>query len=135
MTAKEYLGQLPALKEDIRRAEEKAKEIEARISSGKAMRYDAIRVQTSPENTFENEMLKHVEILQRVEKMREEYENLYSRITRELDSLEPKYRRALKFRYLDGRSVTWIANRMHYTVEHTYHILADGRREFTEKYL
>ena len=135
MNAREYLLQLQALKEDIHRLEERIREIDAEMCSPGAVRYDAIRVQSAPENKLENNIDRKEVLKERLTKKQREYDRLYMEISDRLDSLEIKHRRALKFYYLDHRSITWIAGRMHYSREYVYQILSDARHELEMRYL
>ena len=130
MDAKQYLSQLRALKEDIRRIEARIFEKETVIQSPGTVRYDKLNVQTSPENQFENQIVQITMAKEKLLEKRVEYETMYLRIMNQIDSLKPNHRRVLKYYYVDGKRVNEICRLMHYSRDRMYHVLSDARREF-----
>ena len=135
MTAKEYLSQVRALREDIERISQEISAREAAIRSAGAVRYDEVRVQTSPMNRQEEMIVRNFEEKERLLKLQEAYSAKYLEIISRLDQMEGQYRRILEFYYLDGRGIRWISERMHYTPESVYTLLWKARKMFEEKFL
>ena len=136
MDARKYLQQLQALKEDIKRTEDKIKELDAKLASPGALRYDKVRVQSSPVNQMEEGVIGKAQVLERLEKLKDRYISQYVTIMQQIDGMENQtFRRALKYVYVDGMTIRKAAKKLKYSEDWTYHILARAREAFGKKYL
>lgn len=135
MKARDYLSQLSSLKEDIRRTEERIREVNALLTSPGAVRYDKVNVQTSPENIMENTIVRKIAAVQKLEDLKSAYQEKYIRIMTQIDGIEDvKLRRILKYRYVDGKSVSYISRHMHYSIDWTWKLLSLAHKAFEIKY-
>lgn len=117
MTAKEYLSQARLLATKITRAEEQILAMRTEIEGVKAIRYDKVRVQTSPNpDTLADYLAKIEEAEGRARALKLEYIETYEKIRRQIDTITPPlYQQVLAYRYLDGWSLSRIARKLNYT--------------------
>lgn len=136
VNAKKYLMQLRTLVLDIRRVRETIEAIDNRMRHLGSMRYDVPRVQSSGAGGVESDLDRKEKALQRLHDLEAEYLEKYATIMKQLDALpDPLQREVLKRYYVDAKPMREIAMHMHYSEDWTYHIFADGQREFYALYL
>lgn len=136
MTAKEYLQQLPYFRQMIRRTENQIAEIRALAESTGAIRYDKVRVQTSPVDTLAEYAARLEEVEQDALRIKARYYVIYNTIQQQIDAVLPdKYRVILAMRYLDGLPLRKIANELSYTYEYTINLHGKALQQFAKMYL
>ena len=138
MRAKEYLRQLPEARKALECRMNHIKELKANISYMKGMRYDAVRVQTSPSG--ESLPQKQVEELADMERQllaeMVKYHKLRYKITREIEQLpDERFREVLILRYVEGMSLREVAEKMGYSQDRIKHIHGYSLLSFTQMHL
>lgn len=137
MTAKEYLSQIRKAEIMIRiRAQElqKLKEDTAYIS---AIRYDKVRVQTSPDGSgiskaVEDSVSLQLEIEKRIQRLTKKRHDIITQI----EGLEnPNYIELLKLKYIDDERFEAIACSMGYSYGRIVHMHGEALQAFGRKYL
>ena len=137
MTPKEYLGQVPILRRQMQRTAEKIAEIETTMQSVRAIRYDKINVQSSPDDDqLATEMIRLEAAREMLIQQSADYAVIYATIRSQIDQMQPiLYRNILAMRYLDEMPWHKIAAATSYS--DTYIRNAHGRalQEFGRRFL
>lgn len=137
MTAKEYLSQIRKAEIMIRiRAEElqKLKENTAYIS---AIRYDKVRVQTSPggsgiSKAVEESVSLQLDIEKRIRKLTKKRHEIINQIEQ---MKNPNHVEVLKLRYIDGERFEAIACSMGYSYDHIIRMHGEALQAFGRMFL
>lgn len=138
MTAKEYLGQIRKAEIMIRiRAQElqKLKEDTAYIS---AIRYDKVRVQTSPDGgsgfskAVEESVSLQLEIEKRIQQLTKKRHDIITQIER---MRNPNHIELLKLRYIDNERFESIACSMGYSYDHIIRMHGEALQAFGRMFL
>lgn len=136
MRAKQYLGQLKNIKNDIGRIRMQILDIDMKLKSPGALRYDKDPVQTSPSNQMEEQIVRLVEMKDRLLQKENAYREKFMLINEQLDSLEnPLHREILKQFFLEQKKIWKIAIDMDYSQQHIYNHFSIALSEFEDKYL
>lgn len=135
MTPKQYLMQAIVLKQMIDRTEAKIFEIRSKMQGLGSMRYDKVNVQSSPEDKMASYIDRIVEFEKNEHELLKYYTLAYHRIQTQIDGMErPIYRQILAYRYLDGLSITEIAEKMSYDRKYISDLHGYALREFGDQY-
>ena len=106
---------------DIRRRELRACLLPAAIV------YDKDRVQTTPDDMMADTMADVVDLDAQIEILQRQRARQIRRIGKALDMLEDSREKAiLEAYYIGQKSMTDIADRMNYSLQHTYRLKRDG---------
>lgn len=100
MTAKEYLNQLRCLDTKINQKCEELSQLKSTLM-GRGMRYDAERVQTSPQNMQENIILKSADLEDKIDSMIDKYIDEKDLIINQIHQLnDDRYMQILYLHYV-----------------------------------
>lgn len=137
MTAKEYLGQVPTLRRQMRRTAEKVEEIETIMQSVRAIRYDKINVQSSPDDDqLATEMIRLEAAREMLIQQAADYNIIYATIRSQIDQMQPQlYRDLLTMRYLDELSWNKIAAATKYSDAYIRNAHGKALQEFGRRFL
>lgn len=133
MTAKEYLGQLRKLnvrisivREDIMRLRARAEGVSLKISE---------RVQSSPRDTFSENMAKLVDREFELEQLCGVYDDMMRHILDEILEMPNEiYSSILYKRYASGLSLGEIARILHYSHDRVKHLHGEALRAFEQQF-
>lgn len=141
MTVKEYLGKVRRNRQKCRVLRERIEELEHEMSGLKGIRYDKDKVQASPDGKMEK-------IFDQLEVIRARYATAVLRYHLQeekirkqiMDMPNEMHREVLILRYIeeapDGRQLTFdqISERMHKSIEWTWHLHGYALQEFARLY-
>lgn len=133
MTAKEYLGQLRALRHKIDWAESHYRRL---IEMGSAIRYDKPHVKASPEpDGMADRVIKAQKFARKAERYRLELLGLEETIIRQINGLGNRMHTVILLKYyVDGESLAKIADEMHYSYDRIKHMHGEALKIFAGKY-
>lgn len=138
MTAKEYLTQIETLNRRIcRRNAELAELIELKNSIG-GVDYSAGRASSVKkfEAGFENLSIKIIDEGSRIEKDINNLINIKSKIINQIENMNNDiYKDILFYRYVDLRSLGWIADKQGYSYVHTCRLHGWALQAFERQYM
>lgn len=119
MTAKQYLSQVQYLMSKVRRADERIEYLRTEAEGLKGIRYDKLRVQSSPNpDPIADYMAKLEETEEKERQLKLAYINTYDTIRSQIDQIEPQlFQQILAYRYLDGWKLERIADHLHYSYD------------------
>lgn len=119
MTAKQYLSQVQYLMSKVRRADERIEYLRTEAEGLKGIRYDKLRVQSSPNpDPIADYMAKLEEAEEKERQLKLAYINTYDTIRSQIDQIEPQlFQQILAYRYLDGWKLERIADHLHYSYD------------------
>lgn len=104
MKAKQYLGQLKNIKNDIARIKMQVLDIDMRLKSPGALRYDKDPVQVSPTNQLEEQIVRLVTLKDKLIEKENAYCEKFMLINEQLDSMDnPLHREILKQYFLEQK--------------------------------
>ena len=142
MTAKEYLSKIQTYRQMVQTYAERIEELYHEATGVKAIVYDKDRVQVSPENRFEEMMVRIDAEAEKWAKARMRYERETQKRIEQIAGLERNdYVEILRLRYVeldkDGRPMTLeeIACKMHLSFWRTAHLHGEALEAFRRKYL
>ena len=141
MTAKEYLMKIQIHKRSIESIQQKIEMLYNEAAGIKAIVYDKDHVQTSPENRFEEMMIRIDAESRKWVRMRIRYEREVRKRVDQISKLgNPDYSELLMLRYVDlvdgrQRSLEEIAYRMHKSYPRIKHMHGEALEAFRRKYL
>ena len=142
MTAKEYLSKIQTYRQMMEAYSLRIEELYHEATGIKAIVYDKDRVQVSPENRFEQVMVKIDAEVEKWAKARLRYEDEVRKRTEQIAGMErPDYSEILRLRYVeldkDGRPMTLeeISCRMHLSFHRVAHLHGEALEAFRRKYL
>lgn len=141
MTAKEYLMKIQIHKRSIESIQQKIEMLYNEAAGIKAIVYDKDHVQTSPENRFEEMMIRIDAECGKWVRMRIRYEREVRKRVNQINKLgNPDYSELLMLRYVDledgrQRSLEEIAYRMHKSYPRIKHMHGEALEAFRRKYL
>lgn len=141
MTAKEYLMKIQIHKRSIESIQQKIEMLYNEAAGIKAIVYDKDHVQTSPENRFEEMMIRIDAECSKWVRMRIRYEREVRKRVNQINKLgNPDYSELLMLRYVDledgrQRSLEEIAYRMHKSYPRIKHMHGEALEAFRRKYL
>lgn len=134
MSAKEYLLQISAGKARIRRIEENIHRIEVDLTHAKGIRYDTVRVQTSPESVMDRQIAELQELRRKWLTEKTALNRKIMQIQKKIEKLEPRYSELLYRRYVEGLPLWKIADKMGYSDDRIRHIHGEALTAFERKY-
>lgn len=116
MTAKQYLSQVQYLMSKVRRADERIEYLRTEAEGLKGIRYDKLKVQSSPNpDPIADYIAKLEEAEEKERQLKLSYINTYDTIRKQIYQIEPQlYQQILAHRYLDGWKLERIADHLHY---------------------
>lgn len=141
MTAKEYLMKIQIHKRSIESIQQKIEMLYNEAVGIKAIVYDKDHVQTSPDNRFEEMMIRIDAECSKWVRMRIRYEREVRKRVNQINKLgNPDYSELLMLRYVDledgrQRSLEEIAYRMHKSYPRIKHMHGEALEAFRRKYL
>ena len=136
MTAKEYLSKIQADRAILESLEEKIEELRHQATGVKAIVYDKDRVQTTPENRFEEIMARLDAEIEKWTKMKLRYEKEVRKITEQIAGLgRADYVDILRLRYINDMPLSDIADRICLSFGRTAHLHGEALEAFRRKYL
>ena len=137
MRPKEYLSQLRRLRSMALRIGEEIKALEATMTSVKAINYDKVNVQASPENRLEQDIVRKDELLQKLRDLQKDYVEQYTTIHEQINGLHSigLYKDILYLRYVDGKGFRKIAEELNYSFEYIANCHGKALKEFAQQYL
>lgn len=141
MTAKEYLMKIQIHKRSIESIQQKIEMLYNEAAGIKAIVYDKDHVQTSPDNRFEEMMIRIDAECSKWVRMRIRYEREVRKRVNQINKLgNPDYSELLMLRYVDledgrQRSLEEIAYRMHKSYPRIKHMHGEALEAFRRKYL
>lgn len=142
MTAKEYLMKIQIYRRSIESIQQKIEMLYNEAAGIKAIVYDKDHVQTSPENRFEDAMIRIDAESQKWARMRIRYEREVRKRVDQISKLgNPDYSELLMLRYVDlkedgrQRSLEEIAYRMSKSYQRIRHMHGEALEAFRRKYL
>ena len=137
MRPKEYLSQLRRLRSMAQRLDEEIAALDATMTSVKAISYDKVNVQTTPENKLEQDIVRKDELMRKLEDLRDEYIERYMTIHKQIDELQSMglYKDILLLRYVDGKPFWKIAEELNYDLKYITNCHGKALKEFGEQYL
>lgn len=132
MTAKQYLGQINALKKEISRRRRELKEARELAESVGGFDYSAEVVKSSKTgDALERKVLKVVELTEEIENNINGCLNIQKRITAEIEQVQNETLKELLFmRYVEGLRLETIADRLNYSYSRTKHMHGIALLEF-----
>lgn len=132
MTAKEYLGQINALKNKARRKQRELDEVRELATCIGAIDYSKEVVNTTKTgDTIERKVIKIDEVERELKETIEACLNLQHTITREIDLIENETLKELLFmRYVEGMKLEQIATKMNYSFSRVRHLHGIALVEF-----
>lgn len=103
----------------VRRVDERIEYLRAEAEGLKGIRYDKLRVQSSPNPDPIADYIAKLEDAENKERqLKLAYINTYDTIRSQIDQIEPQlYQQILAYRYLDGWSLERIAEILHYSYD------------------
>ena len=135
MTAKEYLSELDTMRQIIESQELELERLYTEASGLRAITYDKDAVQVSPENRFEEMMLRIYElgdeIVEQNTRFRKEYNKRLQMICQMKKS---QYVMVLRKRYIDGKTLKQITKEVNYSYESVKKIHGRALQAFGDKY-
>lgn len=142
MTAKEYLSKIQTYRQMMEAYSLRIEELYHEATGIKAIVYDKDRVQVSPENRFEQVMVRIDAEAEKWAKARMRYEDEVRKRTEQIAGLErPDYSEILHLRYVEldknGRpmSLEEISCKMHLSFYRVAHLHGEALEAFRRKYL
>ena len=133
MTAKQYLGQLRRCTQHIAILEEEIERDRARLESVTIKLSE--KVQSSPRDTFTEQMARIVDKQMQLEAFKEECEQLRQRIIKQiLDMPNGIYSRILFERYVQGKSFRQVSKAISYDYNYTLNLHAKALQDFFVQY-
>lgn len=141
MTAKEYLMKIQIHKRSIESIQQKIEMLYNEAAGIKAIVYDKDHVQTSPDNRFEEMMIRIDAECSKWVRMRIRHEREVRKRVNQINKLgNPDYSELLMLRYVDlddgrQRSLEEIAYRMHKSYPRIKHMHGEALEAFRRKYL
>ena len=142
MTAKEYLSKIQTYRRTMETYAQRIEELYHDAMGIKAIVYDKDRVQVSPENRFEEMMVRIDTVAGRWTKARLKYEAEVLKRVEQINGMDrPDYVEILRLRYIetdkDGRqmSLEEISCRMHLSFYRVAHLHGEALEAFRRKYL
>lgn len=135
--AQRYLGQIAYMRKDVARIALQVEKIRHDVTGLRAIVYDKDRVQVSPVNTFEEQMVRLDEITEAyAEKLAEMHEAIQVREDQIRDMPKAAHREILTERYLRYRkkSLERIADEMHMSHDWVRHLHTEALIAFAEIY-
>lgn len=137
MTAKVYLLQLTRLRHRIRWIHDEIDALRAEAESIRGIRYDKIRVQTSPDpDPLATYLSKLEKETQRLSTTMDRYIVARAKIERQVSDLTPGlYADILYLRYVEGRPLQEVADELNYAYDYVRHAHGHALQAFERKYL
>lgn len=137
MRPKEYLSQLRRLKSMAHRIDEEIKALDATMTSVKAINYDKVNVQATPENRLEADIIRKDELKRKLKDLRDEYYDRYIIICHQIQEMRSMglYKDILTLRYMEGKPFRKIADELNYSFEYIVNCHGKALKEFAEQYL
>lgn len=132
MTAKEYLGQIIALKRTISRKRRELAEAREIAESVGGFDYSQEIVNTSKTgDTLERKVIKIAELTDEINANISGCLNIQKRITEEIEQMQNEtFKELLFMRYVEGLKLTTIADRLCYSYDRTKHLHGVALVEF-----
>lgn len=141
MTAKEYLSKIQTYRRTMNAIAQRIEELYAEAAGVKAIVYDKDRVQVSPENRFEQIMVRLDKEAEKWAKARRRYEKEVRKRTEQIAGMDrPDHAEILRLKYLEmdmfGRPMTLeqIACTMHLSFFRVAHLHGEALQAFDKKY-
>lgn len=142
MKAKEYLGQLRAIMDNVNRRKEQLAELKDAAYSAKAICYDGERIQNTGKNTTEERIFRYLDKSQEIEDIIERYlakkDELIRQIEGLADSMEENsqnYATLLYKRYVECERLEQISIEMGYSYIHIRRMHREALKAFWRMYL
>ena len=142
MRAKEYLGQLRGIMDNVNRRKAQLEELKDAAYSAQAIRYDGERIQNTGKNTTEERIFRYLDKSQEIEDIIERYlakkDELICQIEGLADSTEENsqnYATLLYKRYVECERLEQISVEMGYSYEWTRHMHKAALKAFWRMYL
>lgn len=137
MTAKAYLLQLTRLRHRIRWIKDEIDALRAEAESVRGIRYDKIRVQTSPDpDPLASYFARLEKEEQRLVATMDKYIEIRVNIEQQLADFAPgMYADILYLRYAEGMTLQQIADEMNYSYDYVRHAHGHALQAFERKYL
>lgn len=136
MTAKEYLEQIELLDIKIEQKEEQLSGLRATAGGDAAIRYDKLKIQTTPSpDAMERNVIRIVELESKIFEDKCKLAHLKDQIVDQIQSLDdPRYIRVLYLRYVKYEKFEQIALDMSYDYTYTRALHGEALGMFEIKY-
>lgn len=137
MTPKEYLMQVQYLKRRVRNAEDKVLEIETMMQNVRAIRYDKINIQTSPDgDRLAADMIRLQSAREMLIQQAADYYTIYHTIEAQITAIEPDlHKKILSLRYLDGHSLQQVSRLLNHAEKYIQNEHGKALAEFGRRFL
>lgn len=135
MTAKEYLNKIQGYKKNLDKLQENLEFLYEKASGVKAITYDKDRVQVSPENRFEEYMVKISAEAEKYARMLFFYSETLTEGTKRIMGMKnATYSQVLMLRYIKGLRWEEIACEMNYSFRHVTRLHGSALAAFSSQY-
>ena len=137
MNAKEYLSRVSRKRAQMLATKDELDMIRSTMQSVGSMRYDKIRIQTTPDpDPLATYMARIIEKEEKLAKIIDEYMDMVIIVREQLAGLLPGlYSDVLYMRYVEGKSLNKISKELNYSYEYVRKLHGRALKAFTKKYL
>jgi len=137
MTAKQYLSQASSIRRRMKEASDHVQEIRETMASVKAIKYDKLHVQTSPDgDPLIREMIRLEQASERFVQQAADYYAIYNEIEKQIDEMpDALFRQVLRLRYLEEMPLHQIAAMLAYSDKYILNIHGKALQDFGQRFL